>query len=623
MILYLNNKKGFISELKEIPSKLKNSLREKLGEEASDGELISWHNSLSFMKKVLGTPNIPEEAGIALEYNIPVTNKRIDFLVSGYDAENRNQIVLIELKQWSHIKPTPKDGIVVTRYADGEKETTHPSYQVVCYASLIYDYREAVQKREVLLHSCVFLHNYVNDGVLTGSLYEPYVSKARIFCKGDETMLSDFIGKYIKKGDRNKGIYVIENSTIIPSKSLIDCVVKMAEGLPEFKMVDDQKVVYQNVLWAYEQYPRTSKKQVVIIEGGPGTGKSVIAVRLLIEMTRRKLLAHYITKNAAPRNVFYSKFTNEGGANSSIKNLFKSSGIYCNSRKDEFDMLIVDEAHRLQEHSGLYGNMGENQIKEIINAGKVSVFFIDEKQIVSFSDIGSVEAIRHFAAGANAEISQFHLTSQFRCSGSDEYINWLDHLLQYDGKSAIHLSGTTYDFQILDSPEDVMCKIKVFNKDHNKSRMVAGYCWPWASKKDSRVSDIVFPDCGFAHKWNLASDKTWSISKDSVDQIGCIHTCQGLEFEYVGVIIGTDLIYRDGKILVNPSSRAADDFSIHGWKKMMSTDKIKTQELIRKIIKNTYRTLLTRGMKGCYVYVCDNELKEYIRKYSTNNLTQR
>jgi hypothetical protein len=526
------------------------------------------------------------------------------------------QAVLIELKQWQHVQATDKDGIVITHYADGMKETIHPSYQVACYASLLYDFKEAVQRREVLLHPCAYLHNYNNDGVLNNEIYSRYVKKAEVFCKGDEEKLRNFISKYIRKGDQQKAIYTIENSKIVPSKSLIDCVVRMAEGSPEFKMIDEQKVVYQNILWAYEEFERTQKKQVVIVKGGPGTGKSVIAIKTLVEMTRRKHLAHYITKNAAPRNVLYSKFRGVSGVPASVRNLFKSSGIYYDKELNEFDMLIVDEAHRLQEHSGIYGNLGENQIKEIINASKVSVFFIDERQIISLSDIGTVRAIESFAHLFEASVHQYELTSQFRCSGSDEYLNWLDHILQYDNSTPINLSNTTYDFRVMDSTTEVMEEIKKLNRWRNKSRVVAGYCWPWASKNDSSANDIVFDDCGFAYKWNLASDTTWSISKGSVNQIGCIHTCQGLEFEYVGVIIGEDLICQDGKILVQPNKRASDDFTVRGWRKRMSIDSDQTHKLLKLIIKNTYRTLLTRGMKGCFVYACNNELQDYLKNFS-------
>lgn len=614
MIIYNSTKKEFLNDIPNIENILTSSLRAKMGEQPSTGEIRSWHNSLRYMARIVDSQAIPDDTGVALEYNIPVTNNRIDFIITGLDQEKKSQVVMIELKQWQHVKTTKKDGLIITHYEDGDRETTHPSYQVTCYASLLYDFKEAVQKRELWLHPCVYMHNYEDDGRLTDSRYQRYIDKAPIFFKGDEEKLRDFISSYVCKSDKNKSVYLLENSKVTPSKSLIDSVVNMAQGKPEFKMIDEQKVVYQNILWAYDEHIRTGKKQVVVVKGGPGTGKSVVAVKLLVEMTRRKLLAHYVTKNAAPRNVFYKKFMESKSVHSSIRNLFKSSGIYFDKDVNEFDMLIVDEAHRLQLHSGRYGNLGENQIKEIIKAAKVSVFFLDEHQIVDFRDIGSMAQIEHWAKMANADIHSHQLVAQLRCSGSDEYLSWLDHLLQYDSLLPVKLSGTTYDFRVFDSPSEMMAEIRKQNRYKNKSRVVAGYCWDWKSRKNGRQNDIVIGD-DFAYKWNLSNDNTWSISKGSIEQIGCIHTCQGLEFDYVGVIIGEDLVCRDGVIMVNPSKRSKNDLSIRGWKKMEQANRETAHDKLRAIIKNTYRTLMTRGMKGCYIYVCDEELRNYIKQW--------
>lgn len=614
MIIYTSDKRGFLADIPIIANILKESVRTKLGEDSGDAEIRSWGASLRHMADIISDDSIPDDSGIALEYNIPVTNNRIDFMITGSDADGASQIVMVELKQWQHIRLTDKDGVVETHFEDGMKETTHPSYQVASYASLLYDYIKAVHERKVWLHPCAYLHNYDDaSSEITDERYANYTKLAPVFCKKDTQRLLDFIKKYIRKGDRDKSLYTIENSEIAPSKSLMDSVVKMAQGRQEFKMIDHQKVVYQTALWAYEEYERTGKKQVLIVEGGPGTGKSVIAIQLLVAMTKRGKLCHYVTKNAAPRNVLYSKFMGVDGVHSTIKNLFKSSGAYVDTKPETFDMLITDEAHRLQAKSGFFGNRGVNQIKEIINASKVSVFFIDERQIVALQDIGTIAAIERYAEMYDANIIYQELHSQFRCAGSDEYLNWLDHLLQYGKKRPLKFSGTTYDFKVMDSPTEVMNAIREKNRYTHKSRVVAGYCWEWKSRNDSKAKDIEFPEFGFAYKWNKSDDKTWSISAGSIDQIGCIHTCQGLEFEYVGVIIGEDIVCRDGKILVQPAKRSKDDMTLRWWKHMVESDEGKQK--VKDIIKNTYKTLMTRGMKGCYVYVCDAELRDYIKQY--------
>lgn len=615
MVIYSTDKQGFIRDVQAFPQVLRKRLSEKLGEEPGKGEIRSWENSLPHMASVLEDSEIPSDVGVSLEYNIPVTNNRIDFILTGRASDHTGQVIIIELKQWEHVYPTVKDGIVRTRYEGGLKDTVHPSYQAACYASLLYDFKTAPQEGRVALHACAYLHNCVDTETVRNPAYQHYTDRAPVFCKGEEEALRGFIKSHIVEGDGGESLDMLEQSGTRPSKRLMDCVASMAEGNQEFKMVDGQKIVFQNILWAYDEYRRTGQKQVVIVEGGPGTGKSVIAVKLLIEMVGRKCRSRYITKNAAPRRVMCRKLTENRGGQASVESLFKGSGLFYASASDEFDMLIADEAHRLQRHSGANGRMGENQVKEIVNAAKTSVFFVDERQIVSLQDIGTLPELEKWADNANAKVTRLELKTQFRCSGSNEFLDWVEHLLQYDGNKPFKLSGATYELRLFDSPSELMEEIRKRDRGGNRSRVVAGYCWEWKSHEDLSQADIVFNEFGVSYQWNFAKDDIWSITEGSIDQIGCIHTCQGLDFEYVGVIIGNDLLCRGGNVLVNPCARSSDDFTIKGWEQLMKRNPQETKRLLRAIIKNTYRTLMTRGMKGCFLYVCDRELREYVRHY--------
>jgi len=151
------------------------------------------------------------------------------------------------------------------------------------------------------------------------------------------------------------------------------------------------------------------------------------------------------------------------------------------------------------------------------------------------------------------------------------------------------------------------------NNQNRVSRIVAGYCWEWEKdgRADPSISDIKIGN--YERSWNLDTNDPWAITEGSIDQVGCIHTCQGLEFDYVGVIIGEDLKYRDGDIIVDHEERASTDRSLFGIKKMFRENPDKAVETAEEVIKNTYRTLLTRGMKGCYLYCCDDELQSYLK----------
>lgn len=341
----------------------------------------------------------------------------------------------------------------------------------------------------------------------------------------------------------------------------------------------------------------------------------MLAINLLVELTNRSLVCQYVTKNAAPRKVYAQKLKQDF-RKGHIDNLFTSSGSYVNASSNEFDALIVDEAHRLNEKSGMFQNLGENQIKEIISASKLSIFFIDERQRVTLKDVGSIQMIQKFASLYEAKVTKAKLESQFRCNGSDGYLAWIDDVLQIRETANVNYFDNNYDFRVYSDPNELRDEIEKLNKVNNKSRIVAGYCWDWIKegKNNPNVHDIVITEHNFSMSWNLGNSETWAIDEHSVSEIGCIHTCQGLEFDYVGVIIGDDLIYKDGHVQTDYTKRAKTDQSLKGLKKMLKEKPDEALKIADEIIRNTYRTLLTRGQKGCFVYCTNKELENYFRK---------
>lgn len=318
--------------------------------------------------------------------------------------------------------------------------------------------------------------------------------------------------------------------------------------------------------------------------------------------------------NSAPRNVYRKKL--KGSIRkSSVDNMFKGSGIYTETENNMIDTVLVDEAHRLNEKSGMFHNMGENQVKEIIHAAKCSVFFIDESQRVTLQDIGSVGEIRKWAEEENAQVTEMELVSRFRCNGSDGYLAWLDHTLEIRDTANFDMEDIDYDIRILDSPVKMQELIIERNRtSHNRARILAGYCWNWKKEgvNDPSVHDIKIGD--FEISWNLKNTTTYAIDEDSVQEAGCIHTSQGLEFDYVGVIIGDDMRYENGRVVTDFTKRARTDQSLKGIKKLYKEDPERAEKEADEIIRNTYRTLMTRGMKGCYVYCTDQQLSAYLKK---------
>lgn len=611
MLVYTSDKPGFLRDVGDnrIAERILAAMQRTGQGGVGDSERKSWEESLLRMKNVLEGPTIPDDAGIAIEYRIPQTSKRVDIIVSGSDEHDQAVCVIVELKQWSDVIATSKDAIVRTWLGGRERETTHPSYQAWSYASLLRDFNATVEDEAVRLAPCVYLHNCVDRDGVCDEYYREYLDRAPVFLKHDPRRLRDFIGRYVKTGDRNQTLYRIEHGEIRPSRDLAASLSSLMRGHREFLMIDDQKIAYEAALEVVG-LARTGGKQVLIVEGGPGTGKSVVAINLLVELINRECTAHYVTTNRAPRQVYQARLTGTMRKNR-FDNLFKGSASYAAAADDEMDALVVDEAHRLVERSQ-YQKAGTNQIRDIIRAAKASIFFIDEDQQVTWADTGSIDEIREWTEHSGATLQRVVLQSQFRCNGSDGYLAWLDQLLGIRPTAQDDLQDVPYHFEVVDSPSALKERIFELDRAGSKARLVAGYCWDWVSKKTAGAMDIEFPGEDFAMAWNLVEDEGRYLEKPhSIDQVGCIHTVQGLEMDYVGVIIGPDLVVRDGRVITQPGERAKTDRSLRGYKTAFANDPAAATAKADRIIRNTYRTLMSRGIKGCFVYCTDPETQDW------------
>jgi len=614
VIIYQASKSEFLHHAlrDDIEDVVSRHFRSATGRGVGASEIHAWKHSLLEMAKVLQDEEIPGDSGVAIEYQLPQTSKRIDFVIIGEDAASRSKVIIVELKQWSESRRSEKDGIVWARRGgqSGEREGPHPSYQAWSYAAYLQDFNTAVQEGAMTLQPCAYLHNHPRDGEIDHAHYGDHLARAPLFLARERSKLQAFIREHVRYGDRKGALYAIENGRVQPSKMLMDCVASMLKGKSEFVLIDDQKVVHETIVQAEARAVR--RKQVVIVQGGPGTGKSVVAINLLGALIGRQRNARYVSKNAAPRAVYEARLTGTF-TKTRISNLFSGSGAFVNDAADTYDTLIVDEAHRLNEKSGLYRNLGDNQVKELIRSARCTVFFVDDDQRVTLLDIGHSEELRRHARELGAEITELELSSQFRCNGSDGYLAWLDDSLEIRPTANETLDTGEFDFRVFDDPNELHALIELKNRANNRSRVVAGYCWKWPSKKNPEAWDITLPAFDYQRRWNLDKDGSpWIVTPGSVEQVGCIH-CQGLELDYVGVIIGPDLAYRDGRIVTDATRRASTDQSVKGLKQMLQAAPESARKLADTIVKNTYRTLMTRGMKGCYVYCTDAALATYLR----------
>ena len=614
MIVYSANKGQFVQDVRTgiIAPKILNLIQEKGLNAGQDREFESWHNSMKFMRDIVDDRDIDDEVQIAIEYNIPQTSKRVDFIIIGANDAGKDNIVIVELKQWTKAEVVDDEMhfCVRTYVANDNRIVCHPSYQAYSYSRFISNYSQVVHNNNISLVPCAYLHNYLSryKPALAADIYKEWYTSAPFFVMDEVQPFIDFVKKYVtKKSSNGDLLYLIDHGRIKPTKSLQDAMATMVRNEPMFDLLDEQAVCFDMCVRTMLQCLKDHKKRTIIIQGGPGTGKSVLAVNLLMHYLLCNCNAAYVTKNSAPRQAFLSILShNKAEGIADICQLFRSPFGLSRVPANAYDCLIVDEAHRLVKK--MYGDWsGENQVKECINASLLTVFMLDEDQAVTTKDIGSIQEITKWCVELGSTIimrEETKLISQFRCNGSDAYIQFIDNLLQRNEETInVPLTELNYDFRVFDDACQMREALREKNAD-NKARMVAGYCYDWNVKNHRGDVDISLPG-GFRAKWNLENDKIWAINPKSFEEVGCIHTAQGLEFDYVGVLIGKDLKYVDGRVVTDKTAISADDKS--------SGIRGASDDVARRLILNTYKTLLTRGQKGCYVYCEDEGLREYLK----------
>ncbi len=609
MILYSNTAVAFRDDVdsNQIVDKIDQKFQEKLGHCASRGEMLAWRNSLRCMESIVRNSKVADDCGIMIEYVIPNTSNRVDFIITGEDDAGDQNYVVVELKQWEQAESTDIPDLVHTFVGQGYRNVNHPSYQADSYNRMMKNMNEGIYGNGIGGHACAYLHNYKEKSPepLLESKYQHLVKAAPIYFLDDYRELQNYLKKMVGKGKGMDVLYQIEKGRIKPSKKLVEYVDSLYAGNDDFILFDEQNVAYNTILKELEQI---DKKKTIIVKGGPGTGKSVISFKILHAMIDRRLNAKFVAPNEAFREVMVKKLiASKVDKVKNIKPLFGGSSIFYGVPKNAYDVLIVDEAHRLKG-KGAFMYKGENQVQDIIHSSILNVFFVDDFQRIRKVDIGTVDEIKRIAALEGSEVIEMELKAQFRCAGAEGFVNWITHTLQIEDTANFDgWDEETFEFKMFEDPNEMYRKIVEKNQDGNKSRMVAGFAWEWSEETDASINDVQIPEWNFAMPWNARKDRAlFAIKEDSVNQIGCIHTVQGLEFDYVGVIIGDDLTYNYNTGLIEANfGNYKDSSGKMGLKG--------NPEELTKLVKNIYKVLLSRGTKGCYLYCRDYGLRSYFK----------
>ena len=635
MIIYRESVGKFISQCLDgsaaldIGSVISNQMRMNGINYFGESQVNAWNASLPEMAKVLKESDTDQDIDVAVEYKLVQSRDRIDFLICGNDEKEKENVVVIELKQWSQARPTGKQYFVNTFGGGGEGDYWHPSYQAYNYSQILINFNEYVRDKKVTFSSCSYLHNMSsgNSVLLDDTKRYPLVEMVPVFYHGQTGKLGEYIKKHVRKPNKAL-LYQIEDSRIVPSKFLAKMLADSINGNPFFSYDEAQATAVSSIVETAVDSAKYGGKRTIIIKGGAGTGKSVVAINALGQVINnkeagRRLNAVYVTANAAPRNLYTEELVSGEFTKEIIKGLFKYPTVFCRCGENAYDCALIDEAHRIFDFKGGVGiKKGTYVLDEIIRASKVAVFFIDSDQAVTRTDFATIERIRDAAERMHSKViegTELELKTQFRLTGGEQYTSFVRTILGYDNDVTSY-RPEKYDFRVFDSAKEmhqaIIEKDKQFNNNgtvSGKCRVVAGYTYEWVSKGQERNGsdfDIIFAEGNYRAKWNLRckglpNDYSWLNDPSSVNEVGCIHTCQGLDMNYCGVIIGKDLQYRSGELVYCKNQIAKSDLN--------SGIRTANDDTAAKLIRNTYYVLLTRGMLGTFVYCEDESLREHIK----------
>ncbi len=613
MIIYQNSVTGFQSDVdnNQIADKIEQEFIEKIGHTVSPSEKSSWNNSLYRMGTIVRLSKLPDTCWILIEYNIPSTSKRIDFLICGHDQHNQKNFIIVELKQWEKATTTDMPYLVNTFIHGNYHDVAHPSYQAYSYKHFLCDMSTAVYEKNIHPYSCAYLHNYKagKKEPLLDKKYAEFYLDTPIFFKDDAPKLEKFFHEYVGRGNGDTIVQDFVSSKIKPSKKFIEYVSDLFQHNPTYILLDEQVIAYANIM----KYACASdKRTTIIVNGGPGTGKSVVAMNVFVDLLKSGKNALFVAPNSSFKTAMIDVLAwHKVKAKNRLMKIFSGSTKFCEVSPLSYDVLIVDEAHRLKA-KGTYMYKGDSQVEDVIKASRVNVFFIDDEQRIRPNDEGSMDYVESVAKKNHSEVIKVELKAQFRCSGADGFVNWVEHTLQI--RDTANFDGwdkESFEFKIMDSPQDLEKYIQRKRINGYTARIVAGFAWPWTAAKDgnpdAEIADVKIAEYGYARPWNSRHDQyTWAIDESKSNQIGCIHTSQGLEFDYVGVILGRDIYYDPDTHTVN------GDYENYYDKTGKSGLRNKPDELTQ-YIKNIYRVLMTRGIKGCTIFCCDKNLQAYMK----------
>lgn len=596
---------------RRLASILSDHVKKTTGRRPSSSEKNSWPASIPVLARDL------IEAGLGkvemlIEYQLPLTSKRADVVLAGVDARTGGDTyVVVELKQWSQADLFEDDAhlVLVEGY---HRPVSHPLLQVQGYCDYIADFVGPLSEHPDAVRGVAYLHNAADFDVR--DLFDlSTTERTRLFTKTRRGAFLDYLRAQFAPASGAGAADRLLNGAVRPSKQLLEVAAEEIKNREQFILIAEQRTAYDMVWHAVRKARQADAKEVVVVTGGPGSGKSVIALSLLGELSRR---GYSVLHATGSRSFTQTMRRNVGKGSSRVQNMFKYFNSFMQAEPNDLDVLVCDEAHRIRATSAnrftrAAQRTGRPQVDELIAAARVPVFLLDEHQVVKPNEIGTVEAIKAHAAALGINVQHVPLDGQFRCGGSRKYEDWVLRLLGLEPGGPDEWTGDDhFQVRLAGSPGEMEDFLRDRLKDGYSARISAGYCWPWSDPRpDGLVNDVRIGD--WARPWNVKGERAigdappsalWATFDGGFEQVGCVYTAQGFEYDWSGVVLGPDIVARNGRLITVREANADPDF-----KRRSVTDLQYARH-----IRNIYKVLLTRGMVGTVIYAVDPQTQEFL-----------
>ncbi|WP_436842130.1 DNA/RNA helicase domain-containing protein [Streptomyces virginiae] len=577
-------------------------------------EVNAWERSIPALINVLVEAGLGE-VEMLLEYGLPLTSKRADVILAGeHPATGEPSYVVVELKQWGEAHPEAEDPLLC-RIDAWAHPILNPIEQVRGYCEYLVSFNGALEHSPESVVGIAYLHN-APESKVAGLRLVTEDGRGRMFTRDQRGALIGYLRSQLAAKPGAEAADALLQAKIRPSKQLIAVAAAEVRDREQFVLLDEQRTAYETVMAAVRRARWTNQKEVVVVTGGPGSGKSVIALSLLGDLYRRGVPALHATGSQS-----FTKTMRKiaGTRKPEVQRLFRYFNSFMEAEPNDLDVLICDEAHRLRKTSAnrytkATLRTGRPQIAELMAAAQVPVFLLDQHQVVRPGEMGTEEQIREAAAALNLTCTVVKLDSQFRCGGSDAYLRWVIDLLGLEGKApTVWEPDDKVRLLTVDTPQQLEDFLVAQREQGYSARMSAGYCWKWTTKITSSMNalptDVVIGD--WARPWNLYGDRAllgappaplWATAPEGFGQVGCVYTAQGFEYDWSGVIIGPDLVWRTDRWVVDRTASKDPSFT-----------KATSDDDVDRLVRNTYKVLLTRGMIGTVIYSTDSETREKLR----------